>query len=121
MRISDCSSDVCSSDLQEYAIGSRVVPMPDFLEGVRALIVDKDNSPKWNPPTAEAVTDAWIDAIFAPLPETEQWTPLTLPCRPPFVTPALIRGDATKEKPAWPTNRKRVVQGKSVSGRVGTG
>src|SRR3546814_8286182 len=65
--------DFAAEMRQEYAIGSRVVQMHDFLEGVRALIVDKDNSPKWNPPTAEAVTDAWIDAIFAPLPETEQW------------------------------------------------
>ena len=61
---------------QEYAIGSRVVAMHDFIEGVRALIVDKDNSPKWDPPTPEAVTDEWIDAIFAPLPESEKWTPL---------------------------------------------
>ncbi|MFC3783441.1 enoyl-CoA hydratase [Sphingopyxis italica] len=61
---------------QEYAIGSRVVQMHDFIEGVRALIVDKDNSPKWDPPTPEAVTDEWIDAIFAPLPESEKWTPL---------------------------------------------
>ncbi|HEV2600436.1 enoyl-CoA hydratase/isomerase family protein [Sphingopyxis sp.] len=61
---------------QEYAIGSRVVAMHDFIEGVRALIVDKDNSPKWDPPTPEAVTDDWIDAIFAPLPENKKWTPL---------------------------------------------
>ncbi|OHD08283.1 enoyl-CoA hydratase/isomerase family protein [Sphingopyxis sp. RIFCSPHIGHO2_12_FULL_65_19] len=61
---------------QEYAIGSRVVQMHDFIEGVRALIVDKDNSPKWDPPTPEAVTEDWIDAIFAPLPENEKWTPL---------------------------------------------
>jgi enoyl-CoA hydratase len=62
---------------QEYAIGSRVVQMHDFLEGVRALIIDKDNSPKWDPPTPEAVTEDWIDAIFAPLPDDEKWTPLT--------------------------------------------
>ncbi len=61
---------------QEYAIGSRVVQMHDFIEGVRALIIDKDNSPKWDPPTPEAVTEDWIDAIFAPLPENEKWTPL---------------------------------------------
>ncbi len=69
--------DFAAEMAQEYAIGSRVVAMHDFLEGVRALIVDKDNSPKWDPPTAEAVTDAWIDAIFAPLPDNETWTPLT--------------------------------------------
>jgi enoyl-CoA hydratase len=69
--------DFAAEMAQEYAIGSRVVQMHDFLEGVRALIVDKDNSPKWNPPTAEAVTDDWIDTIFAPLPDSEKWTPLS--------------------------------------------
>src|SRR3546814_1204068 len=58
---------------QEYAIGSRVVQMHDFIEGVRALIVDKDNSPKWDPPEPEAVTDEWVDALFPPLPEHEKW------------------------------------------------
>jgi enoyl-CoA hydratase len=60
----------------EYRIGARVVQRHDFLEGVRAVIVDKDNSPKWDPPTLEAVTDTLIDGIFAPLPSTEEWTPL---------------------------------------------
>lgn len=69
--------DFAAQMTQEYAIGSRVVQMHDFIEGVRALIVDKDNSPKWDPPTPEAVTDDWIDAIFAPLPENETWTPLS--------------------------------------------
>jgi len=68
--------DFASQMTQEYAIGARVVRMHDFIEGVRALIVDKDNSPKWDPPTPEAVTDDWIDAIFAPLPDSEKWTPL---------------------------------------------
>ncbi|WP_188236575.1 enoyl-CoA hydratase/isomerase family protein [Sphingopyxis sp. LK2115] len=68
--------DFAAEMAQEYAIGSRVVTMHDFIEGVRALIIDKDNSPRWNPPTPEAVTDDWIDAIFAPLPENEKWTPL---------------------------------------------
>src|SRR3546814_2322565 len=66
--------DFAAEMAQEYAIGSRVVQMHDFLEGVRALIVDKDNSPKWDPPTAEAVTDAWIDAIFSSLPRSEEHT-----------------------------------------------
>jgi len=69
--------DFAAEMVQEYAIGARVVAMHDFLEGVRALIIDKDNSPKWDPPTPEAVSDEWIDAIFAPLPDDEKWTPLT--------------------------------------------
>jgi len=49
---------------------------PDFTEGVRAVIVDKDNQPQWAPPTPEAVTDDLLDAIFAPLPPEEEWKPL---------------------------------------------
>jgi enoyl-CoA hydratase len=61
---------------QEYAVASRVVQRHDFVEGVRALLVDKDNEPAWDPPTPEAVTDHLIDTIFAPMPEGEEWTPL---------------------------------------------
>jgi len=60
----------------EYRIASRVLTRPDFAEGVRAVIVDKDNAPKWNPAAPEAVSDALIDSIFAPLPQAEEWTPL---------------------------------------------
>ena len=60
----------------EYRIGARVVQRPDFLEGVRAVIVDKDNAPKWNPATLEDVGDDLLDGIFAPLPSGQAWTPL---------------------------------------------
>jgi enoyl-CoA hydratase len=43
---------------------------------VRAVIVDKDNEPKWDPATPEGVTDDLIDSIFAPLPANEEWKPL---------------------------------------------
>ena len=60
---------------QEYAVATRVVQRPDFLEGVRAVIVDKDNAPRWNPVTPNGVSDHAIDRIFAPLPDDEVWTP----------------------------------------------
>ena len=60
---------------QEYAVGCRVVQRHDFREGVRAVILDKDNAPRWNPATPGAVTADVIDGIFAPLPEAEAWTP----------------------------------------------
>lgn len=60
---------------QEYAVACHVVQRHDFIEGVRAVIVDKDNAPKWNPATPEAVTDHLIDTIFAPLPADEAWQP----------------------------------------------
>lgn len=60
---------------QEYAVGCRVVQRHDFLEGVRAVIVEKDNAPKWDPPTPEEVTGHVIDQIFSPLPAADEWTP----------------------------------------------
>jgi enoyl-CoA hydratase/carnithine racemase len=38
---------------------------PDFTEGVRALLIDKDNKPQWQPRTLAEVTRPWIDAYFA--------------------------------------------------------
>ena len=69
-------TDFADNMAMEYRIASRVLVRPDFAEGVRAVIVDKDNSPKWDPATAEGVADALIDAIFAPLPAQEEWKPL---------------------------------------------
>jgi enoyl-CoA hydratase len=59
----------------EYRIASRVCRLPDFHEGVRAVIVDKDNAPRWDPPTLDGVAEHQLDAIFEPLPEAEEWTP----------------------------------------------
>ena len=59
----------------EYRVAAHICQRHDFIEGVRALIVDKDNSPKWDPPTPEGVTDHLLDQIFAPLPADEEWTP----------------------------------------------
>lgn len=60
----------------EYAVAAHVVQRPDFAEGVRAVLIDKDNSPRWDPATPEGVTDHMIDTIFAPMPDGEEWTPL---------------------------------------------
>jgi enoyl-CoA hydratase len=60
----------------EYRIGARVVLRPDFTEGVRAVIIEKDNAPRWNPPTLEGVSETLLDEIFAPLAATEEWSPL---------------------------------------------
>lgn len=60
---------------QEYAVAAHVVQRHDFLEGVRAVIVDKDNAPQWNPATPEGVTDHVLDQIFASLPDDQVWTP----------------------------------------------
>ena len=68
--------DFAANMAMEYRIGSRVLTLPDFAEGVRAVIVDKDHAPKWDPATPEGVTDELIDSIFAALPANEEWKPL---------------------------------------------
>jgi enoyl-CoA hydratase len=69
-------TDFADNMAMEYRIASRVLVRPDFAEGVRAVIVDKDNEPKWDPATPEGVSDELLDAIFAPLPADEEWKPL---------------------------------------------
>lgn len=69
-------ADFAANMAMEYRIASRVLLRPDFAEGVRAVIIDKDHAPRWDPPVAEAVTDGLIAAIFAPLPADEEWKPL---------------------------------------------
>jgi len=61
----------------EYRIGARVLTRPDFAEGVRAVIVDKTNDPKWDPATPQDVSEELLDSIFAPLPADEEWTTLS--------------------------------------------
>ena len=51
----------------EMRIVSRIVYGHDFYEGVRAVIVDKDNAPRWQPATLADVTDAEVERHFAPL------------------------------------------------------
>lgn len=69
-------ADFAANMVMEYRIASRVLTRPDFAEGVRAVIVDKDNAPRWDPATPEAVSNDLIDSIFAPLPEGEEWRAL---------------------------------------------
>ena len=59
----------------EYRLAARMMLRPDFAEGVRAVLIDKDNAPRWDPATPEGVTGEMLNEIFAPLSEGEEWTP----------------------------------------------
>lgn len=61
---------------KEYAMAVRMTHYPDFREGVRALLIEKDNAPKWQPATPEEVSDALVESMFEPLPSGQTWTPL---------------------------------------------
>jgi enoyl-CoA hydratase len=64
-RGGDWSFEQCMQ--AEMRIVSRIVYGHDFYEGVRAVIVDKDNAPRWNPATLDGVSDAEVEKHFAPL------------------------------------------------------
>ncbi|MGB8577183.1 MAG: enoyl-CoA hydratase/isomerase family protein [Pseudolabrys sp.] len=51
----------------EFRIVSRIIHGHDFYEGVRAVIVDKDNKPRWQPATLAEVSEGEIERHFAPL------------------------------------------------------
>ncbi|HEY4773905.1 MAG TPA: enoyl-CoA hydratase/isomerase family protein, partial [Xanthobacteraceae bacterium] len=51
----------------EFRIVSRVVYGADFYEGVRAVIIDKDNRPRWRPGTLGEVGPAEVERYLAPL------------------------------------------------------
>jgi enoyl-CoA hydratase len=70
------AKDFAENMAMEYRIGARVVQRHDFLEGVRALIVEKDNAPKWSEARPHDVSNATLDAIFGPLPSDQEWSPL---------------------------------------------
>lgn len=57
--------------LTEFRIVSRIVEGHDFYEGVRAVIVDKDNEPRWRPAALAEVRDAEVERHFAPLGKAE--------------------------------------------------
>jgi enoyl-CoA hydratase len=51
----------------EFRIVSRIAHGHDFYEGVRAVVIDKDQAPRWRPDRLDAVEPAAIAAYFAPL------------------------------------------------------
>lgn len=56
----------------EFRIVNRVAREPEFYEGIRAVVIEKDNAPKWNPATLEAVSREKVASYFAPLPDNEE-------------------------------------------------
>lgn len=55
----------------EFRLASRILDNADYYEGVRAVVIDKDNAPRWKPPLLEEVDDAKIAELFATIQDDE--------------------------------------------------
>ena len=55
----------------EFRLTNRFMSAPDFYEGVRAVVIDKDQAPKWQPPKLAAVSDEKVATYFASLGDNE--------------------------------------------------
>ncbi|HVG81995.1 MAG TPA: enoyl-CoA hydratase/isomerase family protein [Methylomirabilota bacterium] len=51
----------------EFRLVQHFMAGKEFFEGVRAVVIDKDQRPRWSPARLEDVTDAQIESYFAPL------------------------------------------------------
>ena len=51
----------------EFRVASRVAAGHDFYEGIRSVIIDKDKTPRWQPPSLEAVSEADVERYFSPV------------------------------------------------------
>jgi len=66
LREAKASTSLRQCLVREYGAALEIFISHDFPEGIRAAVIDKDKSPKWQPATLEDVTPSMIDAYFVP-------------------------------------------------------
>jgi len=49
----------------EFVVSLHCAARPDFAEGIRALIIEKDQQPKWQPASLADANAAWVEGFFA--------------------------------------------------------
>jgi len=55
----------------EYRLTQHVMAAHDFYEGVRAMLIDKDQAPRWQPATLAEIADGMVKGYFAPIGDRE--------------------------------------------------
>jgi len=63
--------DLDAALVLEYRLTQHAMAAHDFYEGVRAMLIDKDQKPRWQPATLPEVSDGVVDAYFAPIGDRE--------------------------------------------------
>ena len=66
-----CDYDLEAALALEYRLTQHVMAAHDFYEGVRAMLIDRDQKPHWRPATLAEVSEGMIDAYFAPIGDRE--------------------------------------------------
>lgn len=69
--------DLGAALAMELRLTVRFLDVPDFVEGVRAQVIDKDRNPQWQPASLDEVDPAAVAALFEPLPTGELELPTT--------------------------------------------
>ncbi|WP_019961704.1 enoyl-CoA hydratase/isomerase family protein [Woodsholea maritima] len=59
---------------QDLRLSMHFLTGVDFYEGVRAVILDKDNNPQWSPKTLSEVSAQAVNAMFEPLDDDQELT-----------------------------------------------
>lgn len=65
LRMARTTASLQQCLVNEYRAALQVFVSDDFVEGVRAAVIDKDRNPKWSPASVEAVTPQIVDGYFA--------------------------------------------------------
>lgn len=63
--------DLEASLVLEYRLTQHVMAAHDFYEGVRAMLIDRDQKPRWRPATLDEINDTTVDGYFASIGDRE--------------------------------------------------
>jgi len=64
LQIAEGITDIGAALTLDYHLAMRMIRRSDYTEGVRAVLVDRDNAPKWSPNSLALVDEALLDALF---------------------------------------------------------
>ena len=64
LQMAEGITDICAALTLDYHLAMRMIRRADYIEGVRAVLVDRDNAPKWSPNSLKLVDQALLDALF---------------------------------------------------------